>query len=327
MFEGKSILITGGTGSFGQACVKRILEKYQPRRVIVFSRDEYKQYEMSRRFTRPEMRYFLGDVRDLPRLTQAMNDVQIVIHAAAMKQVPAAEENPMECIKTNVHGAENIITASIGADVERVIALSTDKAANPINLYGASKLASDKLFTAANNIVGKKATRFSVVRYGNVHGSRGSIVPLFKQLVADGVKELPITDSGMTRFWITIGQGVDFVLECFTRMHGGEIYVPKIPSVRVVDIAEAIGPGLKQKIIGIRPGEKLHEIMVASDDGSRTLEFGTHYLIKPTVIGQDFCYDQDRLDEIGKTVAPGFEYTSDANPIFMSVDDIRNLLD
>jgi UDP-N-acetylglucosamine 4,6-dehydratase len=254
MFNDKSILITGGTGSFGKRYIQTLLERYRPKRLVVYSRDELKQYEMEQKFHQDCMRYFIGDVRDRDRLIQAMNGVDFVIHAAALKQVPAAEYNPMECIKTNIYGAENVIQAALANNVEKVIALSTDKAANPINLYGATKLASDKLFAAGNNIVGGHRTRFSVVRYGNVVGSRGSVVPFFKQRIADGSDHLPITDARMTRFWITLQQGVDFVLKNFERMHGGEIFVPKIPSVRVVDLARAMAPNLPHRIIGIRPG-------------------------------------------------------------------------
>jgi len=258
VFTNKSILITGGTGSFGKCCIKSILERYQPKRLIVFSRDELKQYEMQQEFNAPCMRYFLGDVRDVERLKQAMRGVNFVIHAAALKQVPAAEYNPMECVKTNINGAENVIKAALDTGVEKVIALSTDKAANPINLYGATKLVSDKLFVAANNIAGGHDTRFAVVRYGNVLGSRGSVVPFFRKLVAEGAAEMPVTDLRMTRFWITLPQGVEFVLQSFRRMHGGEIFVPKIPSSLISDLARAIGPELPIKEIGIRPGEKLH---------------------------------------------------------------------
>ena len=283
MFDGKSVLITGGTGSFGKKFVETLLKRHKPRRVIIYSRDELKQFEMAQVFNDPCMRYFIGDVRDGPRLRQAFNGVDFVIHAAALKHVPVAEYNPLECIKTNIGGAENVIQAAIDNEVEKLIALSTDKAANPINLYGASKLASDKLFVAANNIAGGHRTRFSVVRYGNVVGSRGSVVPFFRNLLAQNAKELPITDARMTRFWITLQQGVDFVLENFKRMHGGEIFVPKIPSSRITDLAEAIAPGLPHKVVGIRPGEKLHEIMCPRDDYHLTLEFPGHYVIKPSI--------------------------------------------
>jgi len=325
MFNDKSILITGGTGSFGKRCLKTILERYKPKRIVIYSRDELKQYEMQQIFNAPCMRYFIGDVRDLPRLTQALQGVDFVIHAAALKQVPAAEYNPMECIKTNIHGAENVITAALASDVEKVIALSTDKAANPINLYGATKLASDKLFVAANNMAGGHRTTFSVVRYGNVVGSRGSVVPLFKKLIAENVGALPITDERMTRFWITLQQGVDFVLRNFERMVGGEIFVPRIPSIRIVDLAKAMAPKLPTRNVGIRPGEKLHEIMCPADDSHLTLEFDDHYVIQPTIRfhNRDNDYAVNRLGERGKTVPQGFEYNSGKNPRFLDIEEIR----
>jgi len=325
MFNDKSILITGGTGSFGHRYVKTILEHYKPARVVVFSRDELKQYEMQQRFDAPCMRYFIGDVRDADRLTQAMRGIDYVIHAAALKQVPAAEYNPMECIKTNVHGAENVIRAAIENNVHKVIALSTDKAANPINLYGATKLASDKLFVAANNMVGPKPTRFAVVRYGNVVGSRGSVVPLFERLIREGAKALTLTDPRMTRFWISLQQGVDFVLENFSRMRGGEIFVPKIPSIRMPDLAEAMAPGMATQTIGIRPGEKLHEIMCPSDDSHLTLEFPKHYVMRPTIrfYNADMDYTKDGLGDEGKPVTEGFEYNSGNNSHFLTPAEIR----
>ena len=281
VFNGKNILITGGTGSFGKKFIEILLRKYKPKKVIVYSRDELKQFEMQQKFSQPCMRYFIGDVRDEARLKHAMYQVDYVVHAAALKQVPAAEYNPMECIKTNIHGAQNVINASIEAGVKQVIALSTDKAANPINLYGATKLASDKLFTAANNLVGDRKTRFAGVRYGNVVGARGSVVPFFKKLIADGAKELPITDPRMTRFWLRLEDGVDFVLKNFQRMRGGEIFIPKIPSMRITDLCEAIAPGVPTKVIGIRPGEKLHEVMCPADLYYETLEFPNHFVIMP----------------------------------------------
>lgn len=323
MFNKKSILITGGTGSFGKQYVRTLLGRYEPKRLIVYSRDELKQFEMEQDFHQDCMRYFIGDVRDRDRLTQAMNGVDYVIHAAALKQVPAAEYNPMECVKTNIYGAENVIQAALANDVEKVIALSTDKAANPINLYGATKLVSDKLFVAANNVAGGHRTRFSAVRYGNVVGSRGSVVPYFKKLIADGCSHLPITDARMTRFWITLQQGVDFVLKNFERMHGGEIFVPKIPSVRVVDLARAMAPDVAHKIIGIRPGEKLHEVMCPSDDSHLTLEFADHFVIQPAIqfIGySDFAVN--RLDETGHPVEQGFEFHSGKNLHFLSIKEI-----
>lgn len=325
MFDNKSVLITGGTGSFGRKYVRTLLDHHKPRRIIVFSRDELKQYEMSQEFSGPQMRYFIGDVRDPERLRQAMRDVDFVIHAAALKQVPAAEYNPMECIKTNIHGAENVIKAAIAEGVEKVMALSTDKAANPINLYGATKLASDKLFVAANNMVGHEKTRFAVVRYGNVVGSRGSVVPFFRKLIAEGASSLPITDARMTRFWITLQEGVDFVIRNFVRMHGGEIFVPKIPSVRITDLAEAMAPGLQQEVIGIRPGEKLHETMCPADDSHLTVEFSDHFVIRPTIkfFRGDIDYLTNNLEERGETVAQGFEYSSGTNPHFLNVDEIK----
>ena len=324
MFIDKSILITGGTGSFGKKYVKTLLARYKPRRLVIFSRDELKQYEMQQQFNAPCMRYFIGDVRDQPRLIQAMRGVDFVIHAAALKQVPAAEYNPMECIKTNIHGAENVIHAAIENEVKKVIALSTDKAANPINLYGATKLASDKLFVAANNMSGGHQTRFSVVRYGNVVGSRGSVVPFFQKLIAEKAAELPITDLRMTRFWISLQQGVDFVLKNFERMHGGEIFVPKIPSVRIVDLGRAMAPDLQLRVVGIRPGEKLHEVMCPMDDSHLTREFADHYVISPTISfssgNNDFSVNC--LGEAGKVVEQGFEYNSGTNPVFMSVPQI-----
>jgi len=314
MFDGASILITGGTGSFGKQYVKTLLAHYQPKRLIVYSRDELKQFEMSQTFSSqayPCMRYFIGDVRDRDRLYLAFRDVDYVIHAAALKQVPAAEYNPTECIKTNIYGAENVIEAAMDCGVKQVIALSTDKAANPINLYGATKLCSDKLFVAANNLTGNRPTRFSVVRYGNVVGSRGSVVPFFQRLIQQGSDHLPITDPRMTRFWITLQQGVDFVLKNFQRMQGGEIFVPKIPSIRIPDLAMAMAPDLATKVVGIRPGEKLHEVMCPLDDAHLTLEFEDHYVIRPTIeysLQRD--YTVNRLGEGGEMVPDGFEYNS-----------------
>ena len=326
MLDGKSILITGGTGSFGRQFIRTILGRFRPRRVIVYSRDELKQFEMQPEFSRDCMRYFIGDVRDRDRLVQAMNGVDLVIHAAALKQVPAAEYNPMECIKTNIHGAENVIHAALANDVEKVIALSTDKAANPINLYGATKLVSDKLFVAANNLAGGHRTRFAVVRYGNVVGSRGSVVPFFRRQIAAGCDHLPITDAKMTRFWITLQQGVEFVLRNFERMHGGEIFVPKIPSVRVVDLATAMAPDLPQKVIGIRPGEKLHEVMCPGDDSHLTIEFEDHYVIKPSIQFSGVAdFSVNRLGERGRPVEQGFEYHSGRNPRFLTTAEIVSL--
>jgi UDP-N-acetylglucosamine 4,6-dehydratase len=317
----KSVLVTGGTGSFGKAFIRRLLADFGPRRVVVFSRDELKQYEFRQELgDDPRLRWFIGDVRDRARLEQAFNGVEVVVHAAAMKQVDTAEYNPFECIATNVLGAENVINAAIGCGVDRVIALSTDKASSPANLYGASKLCSDKLFVAGNHYVGGSATRFSVVRYGNVVGSRGSVVPLFRQLADAGT--LPITDDRMTRFWITLSQAVQFVVDSFDRMQGGEIFVPKIPSTTIVDLATAIAPEAEQQIIGIRPGEKLHEEMISANDAHRTRSRADHYVILPVMKGWD---EVDVVDS-GDEVAEGFAYQSDSNDWFLSVEEIRDLL-
>ena len=315
--DGKRILLTGGTGSFGQQFVRSVIERWNPAKLIVFSRDEMKQYEMAQAFDAPDfpfMRYFIGDVRDAARLEMAMREVDIVVHAAALKHVSAAEYNPFECIFTNVHGAENVVNAALKNGVRQVIALSTDKAVNPINLYGASKLAADKIFVAANNMSGTKETRFSVVRYGNVIGSRGSVVPRFKKLIAEGAGELPITDPRMTRFWITLQQGVDFVLSSLAMMTGGEIFVPKIPSMRVADLATAMAPDLEHRVVGIRPGEKLHEALITEDDSRSTLELGDRYVIEPA-----FAYWSRRpYSEAGAVpVEDGFRYASDNNPAWL----------
>ncbi len=317
--EGQSILITGGTGSFGRAFVKRVLERYDPRRVIIYSRDELKQYEMAEQLKDKRLRFFLGDVRDLNRLQRAMTGVQVVIHAAALKQVPAAEYNPFECIKTNVLGAQNVIEAALDAGVEKVVALSTDKAANPINLYGATKLCSDKLFVAANAYAGGRGPIMSVVRYGNVVGSRGSVVPFFLKARKNGV--LPITDPRMTRFWITLDQGVDFVLESIRRMHGGELFVPKIPSTDIMTLVEALAPDCRTEVIGVRPGEKLHELMISEDDARRTRDMGTHYVLQP----QQPWWD-DGVLSVGQAVPDGFSYRSDNNPDRLCVQDVKDLL-
>ncbi len=324
MFNGKKILVTGGTGSFGKMFIHMLLEKYTPAKVIVYSRDELKQFEMQQVFHAPCMRYFIGDVRDEARLKMAMYEVDYVVHAAALKQVPAAEYNPMECIKTNVIGAQNVISAAIECGVKKVIALSTDKAANPVNLYGATKLCSDKLFTAANNLVGDRPTRFAVVRYGNVIGSRGSVVPFFKKLVADGAEALPITDARMTRFWLKLEEAVEFVFKNFQRMKGGEIFIPKIPSMRIMDLAKAIAPDLPTKIIGIRPGEKLHEVMCPADLYYDTLEFGDHFVIGSAT---HFAgnYRINALGETGSPVPDGFEYNSGTNPHFLTVEELREM--
>ncbi|MGH2266699.1 UDP-N-acetylglucosamine 4,6-dehydratase (inverting) [Campylobacter taeniopygiae] len=329
MFNGKNILITGGTGSFGKAYTKILLQNYKPNKIIIFSRDELKQFEMAISFNQPCMRYFIGDVRDRERLSYAMNDVDFVIHAAAMKHVPVAEYNPMECIKTNINGAQNVIDACLENNVEKCIALSTDKACNPVNLYGATKLASDKLFVAANNIAGNKNTKFSVARYGNVVGSRGSVVPFFKKLIKEGVKELPITDQRMTRFWISLEDGVKFVLNNFEIMHGGEVFVPKIPSMKITDLAHALAPDLKTKIIGIRPGEKLHETMISSDDSHLTYEFDQYYVISPSIqftnVKSDFSINAK--GEKGQKVKDGFSYSSDNNKEWVSEKDLLDIID
>jgi UDP-N-acetylglucosamine 4,6-dehydratase len=317
----KSILVTGGTGSFGKAFIRRILSDLEPRRVAILSRDELKQYEFRQELgDDPRLRWFIGDVRDRARLEQAFNGVDVVVHAAAMKQVDTAEYNPFECIATNVLGAENVINAAISRGVERVIALSTDKASSPANLYGASKLCSDKLFVAGNHYAARAVTRFSVVRYGNVVGSRGSVVPLFRRLASSGV--LPITDTRMTRFWITLRQAVQFVVDSFDEMQGGEIFVPKIPSTTVTDLAEAIAPGAQHEVIGIRPGEKLHEEMISEHDSERTIMRSDRYVILPTQRRWG-AFDSE-VD--GLSVAAGFAYRSDTNPWFLTMEEIRDLL-
>jgi UDP-N-acetylglucosamine 4,6-dehydratase len=317
----KSVLVTGGTGSFGKAFIQRLLADFEPRRVVVFSRDELKQYEFRQELgDDPRLRWFIGDVRDRARLEQAFNGVEVVVHAAAMKQVDTAEYNPFECIATNVLGAENVINAAISCGVDRVIALSTDKASSPANLYGASKLCSDKLFVAGNHYVGGSSTRFSVVRYGNVVGSRGSVVPLFRQLASTGT--LPITDDRMTRFWITLPQAVQFVVDSFDRMQGGEIFVPRIPSTTIVDLATAIAPDAEQEIIGIRPGEKLHEEMISANDAHRTRAHPDHYVILPVMKG----WDEVDAADAGAVVAEDFAYQSDSNDWFLNVEEIRDLL-
>jgi UDP-N-acetylglucosamine 4,6-dehydratase/5-epimerase len=327
MFNDKNILITGGTGSFGKKYTKILLEKYRPNKIIIYSRDELKQYEMSQDYNDKCMRYFIGDVRDADRLKKAMKDVDFVIHAAALKHVPIAEYNPMECIKTNIYGAQNVIDAALENKVSKIIALSTDKAANPVNLYGATKLASDKLFVAANNLVGTQDTQFSVVRYGNVIGSRGSVVPYFQKLLKDGTTFLPITDEKMTRFMITLDDGVNFVLKNFERMQGGEIFVPKIPSMKMTDLADAMAPSLERKIIGIRPGEKLHEIMCPADDSHLTFEFDDHFVIAPTItFTKRRDYDHNILGEIGTKVAQGFEYNSGNNKEWLEKDELLKLI-
>jgi UDP-N-acetylglucosamine 4,6-dehydratase/5-epimerase len=325
---GLSILVTGGTGSFGNALTSALCAGNHPRKLIIYSRDEMKQYEMAQRFDPAEypfLRYFIGDVRDRDRLEMALRDVDVVVHAAALKHVPAAEYNPFECIHTNVLGAENVVQASIRNGVTRVIALSTDKAANPVNLYGASKLASDKIFVAANALAGSSGTRFSVVRYGNVAGSRGSVMPFFRKLVEEGAESIPITDIRMTRFWITLPQGVNFVLSSLSSMRGGEIFVPKIPSMKVTDLAETMAPGVEQKIVGIRPGEKLHEVMITTDDARTTFELEDRYVIAPSF--QFWSEEQENHDYGGKPVADGFSYASDTNDVWLDADGLRQMLE
>jgi UDP-N-acetylglucosamine 4,6-dehydratase len=311
VFSGKSVLVTGGTGSFGKAFVKRLLSVKDIKKIIVFSRDELKQFEMQEIYKSEKLRYFLGDVRDYNRLEQATYDVDIVVHAAAMKQIPAAEYNPMEAIKTNILGAENVIKASIHNNVSKVVALSTDKAANPANLYGATKLCSDKLFVAGNHLAGTRETRFSVVRYGNVLGSRGSVIPFFLEKAKIG--EIPITDPRMTRFWLSLDQGVDFVIDSLQRMTGGEIFVPKIPSFKVTDVAKVVAPNIRHKTIGIRQGEKLHEVMITEDDSLNTLEFDDHYVI--SISPKTY---ENSLGKTGKLVEEGFRFSSETNPNWFS---------
>ena len=323
MFDNKNIFISGGTGSFGKKYVETLLKKFNPKKIIVFSRDELKQFEMSQEFNDPRIRYLIGDVRDSERINRLLNGIDYVIHAAALKHVPIAEYNPTECIQTNINGAMNIIESSIKNNVKKVIALSTDKAANPINLYGATKLCSDKLFVAANNMVGANETRFSVVRYGNVIGSRGSVIPFFKKLIDEGSSKLPITDKDMTRFLITLQEGVDFVLKNFERMQGGEIFVPKIPSMFITELAKALAPNLDHEIIGIRPGEKLHEVMCPADDSHLTIEFSDHFTITPSIpIVFNVNYQKNMLGEHGEFVEKGFEYSSSNNKIWLEKSDL-----
>ena len=324
LLDNKTILITGGTGSFGKCFTKYVMEHYNPKKVIIYSRDEFKQWMMQSEFKQYEdkMRYFIGDVRDLERLKRAFCGVDYVIHAAALKQVPACEYNPNEAIKTNIHGAMNIIEAALDSDVKKVVALSTDKAVNPVNLYGGTKLVSDKLFVAANAYVGEKDVNFSIVRYGNVAGSRGSIIPLFKKLIAEGATELPITDLRMTRFWISLKEGVQLVIKALEEAKGGETFISKIPSFKITDLAEAMLPGCKIKEIGIRPGEKLHEIMVTTEDSFTTYEYEKHYIVYPQMTWNN----KQQPDLSGSMVQEGFSYSSDNNTEWLSVDDIRGLL-
>lgn len=324
---GKSVLITGGTGSFGRTLLRRLLSHHNPRRVILFARSEFSHFQLQHSLSvedQKKVRFFIGDVRDRERLIMAMRDVDVVIHAAAQKQVPLAEYNPFECIKTNVIGAENVVQASIRAGVKQVIALSTDKAVNPINLYGASKLASDKIFVAANSLASGTGTRFAVVRYGNVLGSKGSVIPFFRDLLKQGAKELPVTDARMTRFWITLDEAVAFTLSCLPIMMGGEIFVPKIPSMKITDLIEALAPDLPQKIVGIRPGEKLHEIMITEHNARNTVDLGDRYVIEP----EWSFWSRPSLADEGHPVMPeGFEYVSDKNDTWMTVDELKVVLE
>lgn len=330
MFTKKNILITGGTGSFGSALIKKIITSYKPKKIIIYSRDELKQSEQKKKFKGKKysiLRYFIGDVRDKDRLMLAMKDVDYVFHAAALKQVPAAEYNPMECVKTNIIGANNVIECSIFNNVKKVIALSTDKAASPTNLYGASKLVSDKLFVAANNLVGFGSLRFSIVRYGNVAGSRGSIIPEFKKILESGSKTLPITDKNMTRFWITLEQAIDFSIMSMKEMIGGEIFIPKLPSVKIIDVAKSFGNNIKLKYVGLRPGEKIHEIMCSHHDSQQVLEFKNYYVIIPEISlkTKKTKYFNNTKKEKSKFVKSNFEYCSGNNKYFLGVDQIKKI--
>lgn len=324
MLNNKTILITGGTGSFGKKCTEIILKRYKPEKLIIFSRDEMKQFEMSQVFSEKEypcIRYFLGDVRDKDRLYRVFDGVDYVIHAAALKQIPAAERNPFEVINTNIVGAENVINAAIDREVKKVIVLSTDKAANPINLYGATKLCSDKLFISGNSYSGWHGSRFSVVRYGNVIGSRGSVIPFFKKMKETGT--IPITDPRMTRFWITLEQGVEFVIKCIDMCVGGELLVPKIPSMNIMDLAKAMAPDCEYETIGIRPGEKLHEVMITEDDSRHTLEFDEYYVVEPEF---DWWSNERHMNNGGKVVKEGFLYASNLNDKWLTIEELRNLV-
>ncbi len=318
----KVILVTGGTGSFGKKFTERVLRDFNPRKLIIYSRDEFKQFEMAQRFPDDRVRFFIGDVRDRERLEVAMRDVDIVVHAAAMKHVPIAEYNPMECVKTNIDGAQNVVFAALRTKVRKVIALSTDKACNPVNLYGATKLASDKIFVASNNLSGPQGARFAVVRYGNVVGSRGSVIPYFRKLIANGAEHLPITDDRMTRFWITLEEGVDFVLSGLVKMRGGELFVPKIASMKITDLARTLAPRLPLKIIGIRPGEKLHEVMITEDDSRSCYDIGDRYVLMP-MPRDDLAdiYGQARL------VEPDFRYASNTNPQWIGPEGLAAMIE
>ena len=325
MLNDKTILITGGTGSFGNHFTNYVLRRYKPQKIIIYSRDEFKQFQMRNRLMEHDavMRYFIGDVRDGARLRRAFEGVDYVIHAAALKQVPACEYNPNEAIKTNIHGAMNVIEAALDTSVKRVVALSTDKAVNPVNLYGGTKLVSDKLFIAANAYAGSKDINFSIVRYGNVAGSRGSIIPVFHNIIKNGGNELPITDYRMTRFWISLTQGVELVIKALEEANGGETFISKIPSFKVTDLAQAMLPGCKMPEIGIRPGEKLHEIMVTVEDSPTTYEYDKHFIVYPQVVWND----KQKVDLSGRKVEDGFSYSSGNNKEWLSVEDIRKLLE
>ncbi len=331
-FKNKSILITGGTGSLGNKLINIFLENYQLKKLAIFSRDELKQADLKKKINHKDkndiIRFFIGDVRDAERLKFATKDIDYIIHAAALKHVDVAEYNPLEFIKTNIEGAKNVIQASLDNNVKRVISLSTDKAANPINLYGATKLVSDKLFTSANNISGNRNTRFSVVRYGNVVSSRGSVVPHFINLKKNNAKFFPITDKSMTRFWITLNESAELILKSFVRMYGGEIFVPKIPSVNILDLAKAIDSNKNIKIIGIRPGEKLNEILCSKDEFFNTIEFKDHFCIKPSIkfIDKDIDFKKNNIGETGKFVKRDFEYSSSNNKDFLSISKLKNIL-
>jgi UDP-N-acetylglucosamine 4,6-dehydratase len=322
----KVVLVTGGTGSFGKKFVEIMLTEYQPAKLIVFSRDELKQHEMRvGGLDHPNLRYFIGDVRDLLRLRRAMQGVNIVVHAAALKQVPACEYNPMEAIKTNILGSSNVVEAALDSGVEKVVALSTDKAVNPVNLYGTTKLAAEKLFVQSNAYAGSGATRFSCVRYGNVVGSRGSVIPIFMKQRDNG--QLTITDKRMTRFWLTLEQGVRFVIRCAEQMHGGEVFVPKIPSTRVVDLARVISPEAELQVIGIRPGEKLHEVLIHEDEARSAIELEDMYVVLPMAMEIGFAHEiQQKWTQIGKSLDDGFRYTSETNPQWLAIEQIRELL-
>ena len=324
MLNDKTLLITGGTGSFGKCFTKYVLTHYQPKKIIIYSRDEFKQWMMADEFKEyaEKLRFFIGDVRDVERLKRACEGVDYIIHAAALKQVPACEYNPNEAIKTNIHGAMNVIDAALDTGVRRVVALSTDKAVNPVNLYGGTKLVSDKLFVAANAYAGAKDINFSIVRYGNVAGSRGSVIPLFRKIIEEGEKELPVTDVRMTRFWISLTQGVELVIKALSEAGGGETFISKIPSFKITDLAEAMLPGCKIRETGIRPGEKLHEIMVTTEDSATTYEYDKHFIVYPQMTWND----RQQPDLSGKKVAEGFSYSSDNNKDWLSVEDIRALL-